>query len=179
MEEETSGIRKSDCPPSDELLRFVGVDTLNTEGIRPGDQVVLTLDSENGRAFEPRCVRIACFSASGSLVISPLERLPVLLKDVSIVGISQMLGVRQGVITGLPDTGINPKLDPPPPLPESKEYIFRNIAPLAVSWDNFGWASYGEGAQLTFKNINDCFVHIFARIDGIPLGHPPGETNRR
>ncbi len=178
MEEETSGIRKSDCPPSDELLRFVGADTLNTEGIRPGDQVVLTLDSENARAFAPRCIRISCFRANGSLVASPLERLPVLLKDVSIVGIPQMLG-GLGVIAGISDTKPDPKLDPPPPLPESKEYVFRNIAPLAVAWDNFGWASYGTGAQLTFKNINDCFVHIFARIDGIPLDHPPGESNQR
>jgi hypothetical protein len=152
-------------PP--ELVKPVDFVSGKLKSVAPGTQVMLSICAGNFQYLAPQIIRIACFASDGDLVANPLQRLPALLRAVSIRG-SYMVDPTngRGIIAGYPEDPEYTADDEPDPEDDSYKYIFRNISPWPVNWSVFGQRDLAQDIQLTFENINTVPVHIFARIDG-------------
>ncbi len=157
----------AECWLPPELVKPLDFASGNLKSVAPGTQIMLSICAGNLQWLAPQCIRAACFASDGDLVANPLQRLPALLRSVSIRGrymVDPTDG--RGSIIGIPEEPIDDELVPDL---NSEEYIFRNISPWPVNWALFGRRDCASDIQLTFENINTVPVHIFVRIDGEPV----------
>lgn len=159
-----SNMENDKCWGLPELVKPLDFVSGKLKSVTPGAQVMLSICAGNFQYLATQCIRVACFASEGDLVATPLQRLPVLLRSVSIIGRWMVHpDDTHGAIMGYPE---DPADDEPDPEPDSDKYIFRNISPWAVNWGVFGRRELARDIQLTFENINTVPVHIFTRIDG-------------